>query len=119
MIQESGIYHLKKIVIDTDFGHQIVHPYDGEQYYCPICAMPHGQHSAYGLNGSTNFDICPRCKAQFGLTDVKPDDAGDLTSEEHLNQLRIKWLDRTGWQQEDIDQLRQVLDIIAEDIRRK
>jgi len=110
---------LKKFIIDTDFGHQIVLPYDGKQYFCPVCAMPHGENFAYGLNGSTNFDICPRCKVQFGLTDLLPDDAGGMTSEDHFNQLRIKWLDRTGWQQEDIDQLREVLDINAEYLRGK
>ena len=79
--------------------------------------MPHGLCFAYGLNGGTNYDICPRCKVQFGLTDIMPDDAVDMTSEDHLNHLRIKWLDRTGWQQSDIDELREVLGINAEDLR--
>jgi len=93
------------------------------QSVCPVCG-----HLCYGTPaysmcrsstpeqpdkwsepfGCASFDCCPCCNVQYGNDDY--DDEHPVAT--MWNKLRFAWLDRVGWGEDALAQLRGNLDII-------
>ena len=98
--------------VHTETGYLISMPHDEKGYYCPICAFLHGWHSPYYLDGQPSFNICPRCKVEFGCDDGRPDSLRDtMSNEEYQNQLRKKLLDKMGWEDSLLNEMSSILKI--------
>ena len=103
---------MKYLQIQTESGYLVSIPHDENGFYCPICAFSHGDFSPYGMDGYPSFNICPRCKVEFGNDEGRPDSLRDtMSEEEYQNQLRKKLLDRVGWEGSLLKEMSSILKI--------
>lgn len=92
-------------------SHELLLPYDESGYYCPICAMPHGDRGMYYTNGVPAYDcICPDCGLHPGYDDV-PKKSSGLTQEQYIRQFRRKWLDSVDWAPKYVERLKRVFQL--------
>jgi hypothetical protein len=90
-------------------------------YICPVCGFMHGGDPPYAYHqsvlddgkslsepyGAASFDVCPSCHVEYGN-----DDYADGRSVASMwEQLRLDWLQRTGWSEAALAQLRENLGI--------
>lgn len=103
---------MKYLKIHTESGYLVSIPYDENVFYCPICALSHGSFSPYGMDGYPSFNICPRCKVEFGCDDGRPDSLREtMSEEEYQNQLRKKLLDKMSWEESLLNEMSSILKI--------
>ena len=102
--------HIK--IVKAGVGQTVLMPFDEDgNAYCPVCGTPHLDDPAYDLSGAVGWGICPKCDVEFGVEDspLHGEDIKDMHKE-----LRKKWLDRTGYQPEDLQRLQDVFGIDRE-----
>lgn len=109
---------MKYVTTTNLIGDKIVLPYSDEMVpYCPICGACLNGCQAYTQGGYPSEEICPDCGVQFGDDDL-PSQTFHGNTEDHFNQLRLEWLSREGWTDEQVKQLKNVLCIDAAQLRR-
>jgi|GEM_PF-4548141 len=101
------------VSVTSMFGFKIDLPFDGDNYYCLVCGENWHNASPWDLNGSITCEYCPICGVQFGVTDMPRSNEGQ-THAQRIDELRIDWLNKTGWQEADLEQLERVLGIVLD-----
>ncbi len=95
-------------------GDYIAIPIDEDQVQlCPVCGTSLGGCEAYYADKDPSSEICPGCNVQFG----DDDSSGRSDSkyiDEYFQLLRKEWLDRIGWLDWQVGQLRDVLGITVD-----
>ena len=98
-------------------GHELIQPFDGENYYCPFCARNHGNCLSYDCNGTPSYDnICPDCNVQPGNDDCPDCDSG-LTQEQYIAAYRKRWLIKNQWAPELIERLQKVFQLSDQEVQ--
>lgn len=80
-------------------------------FICPVCgcSLPQGTTAPYdGPSGHGSQDICPCCDTQYGHDDAFQ---GNATLQGEWMRLRMGWLARGGWREQDKRQLVEALEI--------
>jgi len=87
---------------------------DGKQC-CPVCGLSMDGYPIYGPDGEESDDlICPNCKFQPGCDNCGCDDPLDAQFGGQFGAYRKQWLDKTGWQSEDLDRIESVFQLETE-----
>ena len=87
--------------------------FSGDLPWSMVRSVDESTRKEYGdAFGAASFDICPCCNTQYGLDDQFAMD-GNPTMPQIWGGLRSKWLDKTGWTEEALRQLKANLDIIV------
>lgn len=93
-------------------GWYIVAPYVNSEQCCPVCAWSWQGENAVTHTRLYSHAICPHCRAfESGLTDHCYDDSLDAFFGGQFGTARKRWLDRTGWKQEDLDRIERIFQI--------
>ncbi len=95
--------------------------FSDSQWACPICGVMtielHGDDFFLPYypdpeQGSPSHAICRCCNVQYGLEDFPWEDDASL---DHMwSRLRIEWLNRVGWDEPSLAQLRENLGLTRE-----
>lgn len=105
---------MKSYTIVNGLGHIVNVPFEGDNYFCPICGTDQNGYPAYQPDGNPSNEICPGCGIQFGDDDVPKRGTSEITTADYFQKIRIKWLNKTGWQEADLEQLKKVLGIVLD-----
>ena len=97
---------------------------DNGQFICPICGSPEEGAPPYyaSLGASVAFgsdEICNCCEVQFGETDLMALDSAIGEQKQIWEALRNKWLDKIGWPDWALQQLKDNLGLDVEALKRK
>ncbi len=107
---------MKTIKIKTMFGFVVEIPFDGENYYCLVCGRVWRQDSPWDLDGGMTCEYCPVCGVQYGVSDMPSEKTGQ-THADRIDEIRIAWLDRTGWMDSDVERVEKILGLDADQLR--
>ena len=96
-------------------------------YFCPICgSLYYGSpgYWPYGYNPESGRSVgswqeCPNCGIVYGHTDMVLMDAGPGSTEAAWKEIRLEWLNRTGWQDQDLRKLKENLEIDVEALKKE
>lgn len=97
-------------------------PDNGGESLCPVCGVIWLCGMAYypaEPYATASDDICPGCKMQFGLDDNIGTGCPVGAQAERWKELRIEWLDKSGWAEENLRQLRERLDIDTDTLKKE
>lgn len=91
-------------------------PFDGTNYYCPVCGYCTGEWAFYGTDGFAEEDSCCVCGTFFGQDDVPSQDEDGVWNDHELviQGLRRSWLETEGYSESPRHQLRDNLGIFVE-----
>lgn len=93
----------------------------GGNFACPVCGLVWLRTETYeSVNIMHSHDVCPCCKVQWGWHDIEqvpPDPA--RPPEVRWRRLRNQWLERVGWSDLALEQLRDNLGMDTDALMRE
>ena len=93
---------------------ELLLPYDGESFYCPMCGESCGSYPPFDEDGRPVFDWICTCSF-FPDKDDGPSEHCGLTQEQYVAAYRKQWLSENDWAPELVERLRAVFQLTDND----
>jgi hypothetical protein len=95
--------------VTTDFGESVtLYRSTAGNVLCPVCGREWPETAEWdGPFYLNSLDVCDECETQWGWNDLKEiPPVPQNPPEKRWHKLRLKWLDRVGWSEPALRQLR-------------
>ena len=96
----------------SNSGVEWIVPHTDGQPHCPVCGCGPDTEDVYQ---DLEWDLCPVCKFAWGEDALPYNDSVDSEFGGQFGMYRKEWLNQSGWQKTDLQQIEHVFQISTQD----